>query len=48
MKTNAMLGRCRKPPLDEEEMMKIAKSLLLRKGDDRLWNVTSKIVHIEQ
>ena len=28
-----MLGRCRKPPLDEEEMMKIAKSLLLRKGD---------------
>ena len=42
-----MLGRCRKPPLDDEEMMKIAKSLLLRKGD-MLWNITSKRVHIEQ
>ena len=32
LKQNAMRGRCKKPPMEEEEMMQLAKSLLYRKG----------------
>lgn len=32
LKQNAMRGRSKKPPMDEDEMMSLAKSLLYRKG----------------
>ena len=37
LKTNAMLGMCKKPPLDEKEVMDVAKHLLLREGGSDTW-----------
>ena len=36
LRTNAMKGRMRKPPMDREEMMAIAKELLFKQGIDGL------------
>lgn len=32
LKKSAMLGRTRRPPMDEKDMMDLAKALLMRKG----------------
>ena len=36
LKQNAMKGRCKKPPMQEPEMMDLAKALLYRKGSFRI------------
>jgi len=33
LRHNAMMGRCRKPPMDQKEMLDLAKELLFRKGE---------------
>ena len=34
LKQNAMKGRCKKPPMEEPEMMDLAKALLYRRGEN--------------
>jgi hypothetical protein len=41
LRHNAMMGRCRKPPMDQKEMLDLAKELLFRKGVDGLTSFIS-------